>query len=124
MPSKNISPDRHDTTKKVVLITLLAMLLLVLGFHILLPLLGITIAISANLWGIAISAIIIMCVMTLLLFALTGIAVFIIGLLATFFVILAIALFPLLFPILVPLLLMVLAIAHIIRRKKHDKTSD
>ena len=114
-PSKK---DKNGSENNVVIITLLIMILLLLGFHLLLPILGLTIAVSANMWGITITAISITCVATLLFFILTGMAVLMVALAVAFVVILTIALFPILFPLLVPLLLLMLAIAVITKRKK------
>ena len=115
---KTTPGNQHSTLKIVVLTTLITMLVLVLGFHILLPLLGISVIISANMWGVAITTVVIMCIASLLFFVFTGVAMILIGVCAGLFVILAVTIFPLLFPLLAPLLLLMIAIAFLIRRKK------
>jgi hypothetical protein len=103
---------------KIVIATLLVILAIVVGFHILLPLLGITIAISAAMWGFAISAIVVISVAILLFFLMTGLALFFIALLAAIFVLVGIIVFPLLIPVLAPLLLLMVAVAVMIKKRR------
>ena len=109
---------RATHTLKIVIATLFVMMAIVVGFHILLPLLGITIAISATMWGFAISAIIIVSIAILLFFMLTGVALFLIAFFAAIFVLAAIILFPLLIPLLAPLLLLMCAIGVLIKKRR------
>jgi len=110
--------ETSNSTSKIVLVTLLVILAIVLGFHILLPLLGIAIVISATMWGIAISAIVLISIAILLFFLISGIAVIFTSIGAAFFVVVAIIAFPLLLPILAPLLLLMLAVALLMKRRK------
>lgn len=109
---------QNQSLKNVVIILLSAMLIMVIGFYCLMPLLGITIAISASAWIIAVSAVVILAIASLLFFIFTGIGVLITAIVACFFGIIAIILVPLLFPIIVPVLLLMAVIMLVMRKKK------
>ena len=111
-----------NSTKNAAIILLIAMLILVIGFHLILPLLGITIAVTAGMWGVAISAVVVLCIASLLFFVFTGAAILVTALIAGIIAIASIILFPLLFPLLIPLLLLMGLIA-LLRRKK-EKNND
>jgi hypothetical protein len=93
------------------------MLTLVGAFHIILPLLGIAIAITASIWTVAIGTILMICVAALLFFLLTGAGAAILGGFVLVWTIIAIVLFPLLFPILIPVLLLMCVIGLMTRKK-------
>jgi hypothetical protein len=103
---------------KALIATMIVILILVLGWHILFPLLGGVIAISALVWGLIIGSILIFCLVILLLFALGGIGVFIVGGLFAVWTLIAIVLFPVLFPILLPLLIIWIFVAVLRSNKK------
>lgn len=107
-----------DSRKKNVLIVLLLMLILLLSFHLLFPLLGISLVISATIWGVAIATIFLICVATMLFFLFSGVGIFILGLIVLGWTLIAIILFPLLFPIVIPVLLLMLLIGLISRGNK------
>jgi hypothetical protein len=118
MRDEPVKENKNSTTKTVILITLLIMLGLVAAWHFFLPMLGITLAVSAGVWGVAIASVVLICVATLLFFIFTGIGAFILGLFVFVWTVLAIVLFPLLFPVLIPILLLMLVVALIARKKK------
>ncbi|OGT40734.1 MAG: hypothetical protein A3E81_04445 [Gammaproteobacteria bacterium RIFCSPHIGHO2_12_FULL_36_30] len=101
----------------MVLITLLIMLILVLAGHIILPLLGITLAITTGIWSFAIATVVLLCIATLLFFIFTGIGIFLFGIFAVAWAIGVMIVFPLLFPIIIPVLLVMLIIGFIARRR-------
>ncbi len=117
MTQDTVKENKNNSSRKIVLLTLLIMLLLVVAWHVLLPILGITIALTASIWGIAIATIVLICVATLLFFIFTGIGAIVLGVFVLAWSILAIVLFPLLFPILIPVLLLMLVIALLTRNK-------
>ena len=117
MTQQSVKENKNSTFKKTILITLLVMLALVGAFHILMPLLGITLAITASIWSIAIVTIVMLCVAALLFFILTGVGAFVLGIFVFVWTVLAIILFPLLFPILIPVLLLMFVIGLITRKK-------
>lgn len=108
----------NKSLKNVIIILLAAMLVMVIGFYCLIPLLGITIAISASAWIIAVSAIVILAIASLLFFIFTGIGILVTAIVACFFGIIAIILVPLLFPIIVPVLLLMAVIMLVMRKKQ------
>lgn len=118
MTQHTVKKNKKLGAKKVILFTLLLMLVLVAAWHLLLPLMGISMAITASVWGIAIATVVMLCIATLLFFVFTGIGIFILGIFVFVWTILAIALFPLLFPVLIPVLLLMLVVAIISRNKR------
>lgn len=117
MTQPPVKENKNSPLKKTILITLLVMLALVGAFHVLLPLLGIAIAITAGIWSVAVITILVICISTLLFFLLTGGGAFILGIFVFIWTVLAIVLFPLLFPILIPVFLLMLVIGLITRKK-------
>ncbi|PIZ04742.1 MAG: hypothetical protein COY58_03050 [Gammaproteobacteria bacterium CG_4_10_14_0_8_um_filter_38_16] len=118
MEQEAVKKNKNKTLKNAILITLIIMFALVITWHLLLPMLGITIAVSAGLWGMAVASIILICAATLLFFIFTGIGIFITGFFVLIWTIAAIALFPLLFPILIPVLLLMFLVGYFLRSKK------
>lgn len=104
--------------KNVLLFTLILLLILIIGWHIIFPLMGGVIAFSVAAWGALIASVVAFCVAIMLLFVLTGVGIFTLG--AVFFVwtLLAILLFPVIFPIIVPLLIIFFFISYF-RRKQN-----
>lgn len=119
MTNTPVKENKNGALKKVILFTLLAMLILVAAWHLFLPMLGITVAISAGIWSIAVATIVLICIATLLFFIFTGIGAIILGVFVFGWTILAIALFPLLFPVLIPVLLLMLVVGLIARKKNN-----
>jgi hypothetical protein len=117
MTEPTVKKNKSNTLKTAILITLLVMLILVIAGHIILPLFGITIAITAGVWSVAIATIVLLCVATLLFFVFTGIGIVILGIFAFAWTIGAIILFPLLFPIVIPVLVLMLMIGLIARKR-------
>ncbi|MCX7121437.1 MAG: hypothetical protein NTZ67_06655 [Gammaproteobacteria bacterium] len=109
--------NEKSTFKRIVLITLGVMLGLLIAWHFIFPLLNISVDITADILGVAVGSVVIICVATLLFFIFTGIGVFILGLGVFIWTMLMIALFPLLFPILIPLLLLMFVIGLIAKKK-------
>ena len=109
---------KKNTLKNVILITLVLMCVLVVAWHLLLPILGITIALSAGIWSVAIASIVLLCIATLLFFIFTGIGALLLGGVVFIWTVVAIILFPLLFPILLPILLLMLIVGLVARKKE------
>lgn len=110
-------PKKRSRLATGLIIATIIILILVIGWHLLFPFLGITIALGAGAWGFVISTIVLLCVAIMLFFVLTGMGVLIVGFLAVAWTVLAISLFPILFPILTPILIILLFIAIVSRRK-------
>lgn len=104
------------------IISILILLALVIGWHLLFPLMGGVIAITAAAWFVIVGSIAAFCIGILLLFVFTGIGIFIMGLLALIGTIAAIIFFPLLFPILLPLFIVFLFVSYIRRRHQNRIT--
>lgn len=97
---------------------LIIMLLLILGGHIALAILGGAITISLTVWGLLVASVFFFCVSILLFFILTWTGVLVLGSIAAVWTVLAIFLFPVLLPVLLPLFL-ILFFASYIRRKQN-----
>lgn len=112
---QNLPKKRYSLSK--LLLTAIALILIVeLGFHLILPLLGIatviTVGILAGAWGIVIFTIVFFCIAALLFFVIPGVLIFVLGLLAVAWVIVSVVLFPVIFPIIFPLLIILLVIGY------------
>lgn len=103
--------------KKALIISLVAMLVLILAWHIIFPFIGVAVAIGAAAWALIIVTIVVMCVAILLFFILSGIGIVVISIIAAAWVLMSIILFPFLFPLFVPILILLLCIAFLCRRK-------
>ena len=98
-------------------LAIVLIIVFIVGWHLLVPLLGITLAIGAGAWGFVVAAIGIISIAIVLFFIFSGIFVFLIGLIAAAWTILVIVLFPVLFPILAPLLVIVFLVGFFSRRR-------
>lgn len=101
-----------------IFIAILLILLLVIGWHLLIPVLGLTLAFTGALWGVIVASIAALIICIILIFVITGFGVFIIGGLAVIWTVVAIILFPVIFPLLVPILILLLLIGFLFRTKK------
>lgn len=101
------------------LLTIVLLLALVIGWHVLFPVLGGVIAITATAWVFIVGSILAFCIAILLVFLFTGIGIFILSLLVLVWTVLSIVLFPILFPILIPLFIIFMFISY--WRRKQDK---
>lgn len=122
MVDSPVKQNKKNDTKFIILIALLAMVALIIAWHIVFPLLGMSIGITADVLAIAIGAIIMICVTSLLFFVFTGIGIIIFGVVVFIFALLASLLFPLLFPIIMPMLLVMLVIWLLVSRKPTRKS--
>ena len=113
-----VKQNNKDTIKTFIIAILIALLVIVTAWHIILPLLGVSIAISAAAFGIAVGTVVLICIATMLFFIFTGLGIFIAGGVIFTWSVLAIILFPLLLPILLPVLLLMLVVAFITRNKR------
>jgi hypothetical protein len=102
---------------KALFFTLLALLLVIIGWHLFFPFLGAVIAFTAGAWATLIASVIILCVAILLAFVFAGAGIFIFGIMAFVWVIIAIALFPIIFPIVAPLFIIFLFISYFCKKK-------
>lgn len=122
-----LKKDEHTGFKKekrpvktALIIGVLAIVILVLGYHLLFPILGVTVAVTAGAWAIIVGTIVVMCIAGMLFFIIPGILILILSLFIALWIVLAITLFPFLFPVLIPLLIILLFLAFI-RRRKYQK---
>lgn len=112
----DIQPPRRSASPWIWAIVII--LVLVIGWHFLLPLLGLSIALTAGVWSVIVGTVTALCIAILLFFVFTGVGIFILGLLAFIWGIVAIILFPIIFPIVVPLLIILLFISFLKRRRQ------
>jgi hypothetical protein len=101
----------------LIAVTLLVILGLILGWHWLFV--G-AVAVSATVWAVVVTSIVLFCVGVLSLFILTGLGVLFVTLFGLIWTILAVILLPVLFPILVPLLIILLFISYIRKKQKNN----
>lgn len=114
-------PQKSGTSfAKLLLIAIALILIVELGFHLILPLLGIatviTVGVLAGAWGIVVGTIVFLCIAGLLFFIIPGALILLLGLFALIWVIIVVALFPVILPIIFPMLIILLFIGYI-RRK-------
>lgn len=118
MTDQRPEPSRRFL-KTMLILAIIITLILVIGWYLALPLLGVAVVISAAAWGIVVATTVIFCIAAILFFLIPGIIVVLICLFAFIWLIVAIALFPFLFPFLVPLFIIMLVVA-LVRRKRQD----
>jgi len=99
-------------------------MLLVLGWHLILPAVGATLALSTAAWGFVTASVVIACVGILLFFLLSGIWLLLIAVACSFWAVASIFAFPVLFPILIPLWITLMCIAYIRRRQNDSKEAE
>lgn len=103
------------------LLLIILILLIAIGGHYLLPVLGAAAIASSAIWGVILASVLIFCVGILLFFVFTSIgALLFISLAAFVLSLIALVFFPILFPVLVPLFI-VLVVVGIMRRRNQRK---
>ncbi len=103
-------------------IIILLLLAVIVGWHLIFPILGGIIAITAAAWFLIVGSILAFCFAVMLLLILSGTGIFVLAFIALIWTILAILLFPILFPILLPLFVLILVVSYF-RRKQTDKSN-
>ena len=92
-------------------------LAVVIGWHFLLPVLGLTLAITAGAWAVIVTTVAVFCIAVILFFIFGGAGMVVVGFVAVLWALLAIILFPVFFPIIVPLMI-ILFVIGLLRRKR------
>lgn len=110
-------PKRKRSALAVALAIVL-IVLLVIGWQFILPALGVAVAVTGAVWGVMIGSVAILAIGSLLFFVMTGVGVFILGLLMLIGAAIVVALFPILFPLLTPLVVLLLIIGYMVSRKR------
>ncbi len=100
------------------LLLIALILLIAIGGHFLLPVLGAAVIASSALWGILLATVIIFSVGVLLFFVFSGIGVLIICIIAFILTILGLIFFPIMFPLLIPLFIVFIVIGAMRRRQE------
>ena len=113
------SNNNKKSIKGALIIAVAVMLVLVIGWHLIFPLLGIAVAVTASAWAIIVLSIVLFALSGLLFLIFPVIVIFIICLLAFAWLLISLMLFPFLFPVLAPLFIVLLFVAYL-RRKKAD----
>lgn len=103
--------------RRLFIFALFVMLVLVIGYHFALPLLGVTVALTAGAWLLGVLTIVGLCLGVLLFFIIPAALVIVLAFIAFVWVVLVVSFFPILFPLLVPVLILVLVVAVITRRR-------
>lgn len=109
----------NNKTSKALIVAIALILLCVVGFHLLLPLLGIAIVMSGAAWGIIVATITLFAIAGMLFFIIPGILIALLSLFAFGWVILAIVLFPFVFPLVMPIFIILLFIAYMTHGKRN-----
>lgn len=115
-----MNTEKKRSFRKALLIALVVMVVLLLGWQLIFPVLGIAIVVTAVAWGILLASILLLAMGTLLFYIFSGAGIFIIAILGFIWVVAVLIAFPFLFPILIPLLIILLFVAYI-RRKETEK---
>ena len=119
--NKNHKKVHRARLSTVILVTLALLLLLIVLWYLVLPALGISIIVTGNTWNVVVGTIFALAVIGLLFFIITGVWIFILGLLALMWVVFAITIFPFLFPLFIPVLVVVLFIGYMRRRQQGNR---
>ena len=111
------SPQKTSSFLRALIIAIALILITVLGFNLLMPVLGIALVISFAAWSAIIATIMFFCIAALLFFIVPSVLIVLISLVALFWVVVAIIFFPILFPIVIPIFIILLFIGYARRRK-------
>lgn len=109
------------TFKKALIVLAIIILVLVVGSHLLLPLFGVVVAMTAIAWAFLVGTIVLFSLGVLLFFLLPWIAILVLCVFAFVWLVVAIALFPFLFPILAPIFIIFLFVAFMRRRSTKEQ---
>lgn len=107
---------QQPKSKLPLIIAIILILAVVIGFHLLFPLLGATLAVSGLMWGVLVASVTILSIIILLFFILSGAAIVFLGAFGFVCSVVAIVLFPIFIPLLVPLFILMCLIG-LFRRK-------
>ena len=118
METPAVQNDKKSASKTIILTVLAVLVISLVVWHLLLPLLGISIIVTGSVWAVAVGTVALICVVSLLFFVFTGIGILLLSIGVLIWTILAIVLFPLLFPILLPALLLMLMVGYLLRKRK------
>ena len=116
METPTVQKDKRSISKTIVLTVLAVLVISLLVWHLLLPLLGVSIVITGGVWAVAVGTIALICTVSLLFFVFTGIGILLLGIGVLIWTVLAIVLFPFLFPILLPAVLLMFVIGYVLRK--------
>ena len=111
------TPEKNSTLKKALLIALISMLVLLVAWHLFLPMLAITVAVTAAVWAVMVISVVLVASVVLLFYVFSGVGILILCALSVAWIIFAIAFFPIVFPLLIPLLILLLFVAFVRRNK-------
>ena len=106
-----------SSLKKPLLIALITMLVLLTAWHLVFPIIGAAIVITAAAWAVIMMTIVFVAVAVLLFYIFSALGILILCAVSSIWIILAIAIFPFIFPLLIPLLILLIFMAFIRRRK-------
>ena len=112
--------QKKSSRKKALIIALVVMLILLVGWHLIVPVLGIAVALTAAVWGMVIATVVLFVVGALLFYIFSSIGIVVICTLGFIWFLGALIAFPFLFPFLVPLLILLLFIGFV-RKKESQK---
>lgn len=102
---------------KAIATVLIALLAIFFFWHFFVFILGSAIAITATIWGFLVASVVVLSICILLLFILTGVGVFIVGISAFVWTLIALVLFPVLFPVIAPIFIIFLFLFFCLRKK-------
>lgn len=108
---------KRKNSMSLLIWAVIIIVVLVVGWHLILPFLGLTIAIGAGAIGFIIAASVLLCIGIMLFLVSAGVFVWIIALLIGVWTVFTISYIPVAFPILIPLLVILLFIGILRRRR-------
>ncbi len=115
--------DQNDglSVKGALLTAVILILVLVIGWHLLFPMLGIAVVVTATAWALIVATVTLFSLSILLFFIIPGMLVFVLCVIGFVWLLISLVLFPFLFPFLIPLFVIMLFVAFVRRRKKLPK---
>lgn len=113
---KQINPQPPRKRFSTLLLAILAIFVIVIAWHIFLPLLGIGVVLTLGLMSVIVVSVILVALGVLLLYLLPALFIGLIALIVLGWTVFAIMLFPILFPLLAPLVIILLIVAYFVGR--------
>lgn len=107
----------------VVFLAILALIILMVGWHIIFPLLGGVLIVTTGIWLMLLISIGIFAISFVLLFVITRAGILLLGLPLLILALIFIILVPVLFPIIIPLIIIFLVISYFRDRELKQKKS-
>ena len=113
----NYKSDQVPEKRRPYLLGAALILGLVAIWHLAVPFMGVSLAVTSGVWGLVTGTVMMLCVAALLFFMLPLIGVFIVSAFLFLWVCVAVVIFPIIFPVVVPVFLLCLFVGYRFKRR-------